>query len=116
MDHSEISLSIREAIISLSDEELEAIGFDELTSECREAGLREIELLEDDGIRSVPQIEVEDRLDEDRLDSIERVHGWELVAEIQDTYLYILEIEAVEMPNKSGNNTCPLPRRSRSRG
>lgn len=90
---------MREAVIYLSDEELEAIGFDELISECREAGLREIELLEDDGLRSVPQIEVEDRLDEDRLDSIECVHAWELVAEKQDTYLYIMEIEAVEMPD-----------------
>jgi hypothetical protein len=90
---------MREAIISLSDEELEAIGFGELVSLCREAGLREIELLEDDGIRSVPKIEVEEQLDEQRLDSIECVIDWEWVGEKQDTYLYILEIEALEMPD-----------------
>lgn len=89
---------MREGIISLSDEELETIGFDDLVSLCRQAGLREVELLEDDGVRSVPQIEVETRLDEKRLNSVECVESWELVNESQDSYHYILEIEALEMP------------------
>lgn len=89
---------MREAIISLSDEKLETIGFGDLVSLCRRAGLREVELLEDEGIRSVPQIEVKHRLDEDRLDSIDCVDNWELVSETRDSYLYILEIEALEMP------------------
>jgi hypothetical protein len=64
---------MREAIIKLSDEELEAIGYDGLVLLCREAGLKEVELLEDDGIRSVPQIEVETRLDEARLKELDCV-------------------------------------------
>ena len=89
---------MREGIISLSDEELETIGFGDLVSLCRQAGLREVELLEDDRVRSVPQIEVETRLDEKRLNSVECVESWELVNESQDSYHYILEIEALEMP------------------
>lgn len=92
-------IKMREAIISLNDEDLETIGFKNLISECREAGIRDIELLEDDGVRSVPQIEIEEPLDEDRLESIECVQAVELVAEKRDTYLYILEIEALEMPD-----------------
>lgn len=89
---------MREAIISLSDEELETIGFGDLVSLCRQAGLRGVELLEDDRIQSIPQIEVENQLNADRLDSIDCVESWELVRETQDTYLYILELKALEMP------------------
>jgi len=54
---------MREAIIKLSDEKLEAIGYGGLVSLCREAGLKEVDLLEDDGVRSVPQIERESARD-----------------------------------------------------
>lgn len=92
---------MREGIISLSDEEIEAMGFGELVSLCREAGIRNIELLEDDGTGNVSQIEVESQLDEDRLDTIDSVEDWEFVTEKEDTYLYILEVRALEMPESA---------------
>lgn len=92
---------MREAIIDLSDGELADLGYGDLISLCREATLHDIELLEDEGKRAVPQIEVEDRLDEDRLDSLECVVDWELVSETGDTYLYLLEVVALEMPESA---------------
>lgn len=67
---------MREAIINLTNEELEAMGFGELVSVCRQAGIREVELLEDHGRGGIGQIAVEDRLDEDRLEALECVESW----------------------------------------
>ncbi|APW97348.1 bacterio-opsin activator [Halobiforma lacisalsi AJ5] len=89
---------MREAIINLTDEEIEAMGYGELVSLCREAGVRELELLEDEGTGGVSQIEVETRFDEDRLDRIESVEDWEFITEKDDSYLYLLEVTALEMP------------------
>lgn len=89
---------MREAVINLSDDELEAIGYGGLVSHCREAGLLGVELLEDEGTRSVPQIEVETRLDGDRLDEFDCVERWELVSKREGSYLYVIEVKALEMP------------------
>ena len=90
-----------EAIINLTDEEIEAMGFGELVSLVREAGVRDLELLEDDGREGVTQIEVEDRFDEDRLENIDSVEDWELITETEDTYLYLLEVTALDMPESA---------------
>lgn len=92
---------MREAIINLSDEELADIGYGGLVSLCREAGLREIELLEDEGTRSVPLIEVENRLDETQLDEFDCVTDWELVSATDTTYQYVIEVEALDMPDET---------------
>lgn len=92
---------MREAIINLSDEEIEAMGYGELVSLCRGAGVRNLELLEDDGTGGVSQIEVENRFDEDRLDEIDSVEDWEFVSEKEDTYIYLLEVTALEMPENA---------------
>lgn len=95
---------MREAIINLSDEELKAIGFGDLVTVCRQAGIREVELLEDEGTRSVPQIEVENRLDEDRLNTLDCVEHWELVSEKSDTYVYVIEVKALRMPESTADD------------
>lgn len=92
---------MREAVIDLTDRELEALGYGDLVSLCRDAGIRDVELLEDEGRRSVPQIEVEERLDEGRLDGLDCVDDWEFVSEKDDTYLYLLEVTALEMPQSA---------------
>jgi hypothetical protein len=89
---------MREAIINLSFEELEAIGYGELVSICQAAGIKEVELLEDEGEWSVPQIELENRIDADRLNDIDCVIDWELVSEQEGAYVYIIEVKALEMP------------------
>lgn len=92
---------MREAIVTLSDPELEAIGFDGLVSLLREAGLRDVELLEDRGYTCLPQVEVEEQLNTEKLADFECVDRWELVAEKDDTYLYLLELTASGLPEST---------------
>lgn len=92
---------MREAIIDLTDEEIEAMGYGELVSLCRDAGVRDLELLEDDGRGGLTQIEVANRIDEDRLDRIDSVEDWEFITEKDDTYLYLLDVTALEMPESA---------------
>ena len=89
---------MREAIITLSDSQLETIGFDGLVSLCRESGIRDVEMVEDEGYTCIPQVEVEERLDADELDELACVDQWELVTEKEDTFLYLLELTATELP------------------
>lgn len=94
---------MREAIVTLSDAELETIGFDGLVSLFREAGIREVEMLEDYGYTCVPQVEVEERIDPDELDTLGCIDQWQLVAEKEDTYLYLLELTATEIPESTAD-------------
>jgi len=95
---------MREAIINLTDEELEAMGFGELVSVCRQAGIRDVELLEDHGQGGIGQIAVKERLDEDRLEAIECVESWEFVTQTDETYVYLLEVTALEMPESASRD------------
>ena len=89
---------MREAIVTLSDAELEAIGFEGLVTRIRAAGVRDVELLEDRGRTCVPQVTVEERLDVEELAELECVDRCELVAETGETYRYLLELTATELP------------------
>lgn len=89
---------MREAILSLGDSDLEAMGFGGLVSTVREAGIRDVELLEDRGTECVPQVEVEERLDPEAVRGFECVDRVELVAEKDETYLYLLELTATGLP------------------
>ena len=91
-------MPIREAVIDLSDTELKELGFGTLVPHLREAGVRDVQMLEDEGYTCVPQVEVEKRLDGELLDALECVDDWELVAEKANTYLYLLELTAVGLP------------------
>jgi hypothetical protein len=46
---------MREAVVTLSDSEVESIGFDGLVSLYREAGIREVEMVEDRGTPAFPR-------------------------------------------------------------
>lgn len=95
---------MREAITSLSDTEISALGFGELVSHCRDAGVREIKMLEDHGRTCTPQVEVEEQLDEAVLASLDCVDDWEVVAEKPDSFLYILELTATALPDTAEHN------------
>ena len=89
---------MREAILSVSDDELAALGIQDLVSLCRSAGLRDVEELECQPTGAVIRIEVETRLDEDRLQAIEYTDWWERVTSSDDPQQYILSFTA---PNLS---------------
>lgn len=69
---------MRDGIISLSDEDVKPWA-SKILSLCGQAGILDVNLLEDEGTRSIPQSEVKNKPEQDRLDSIESVEQWELV-------------------------------------
>lgn len=85
---------MREASIELTDDELRALGFGGLITHIREAGIRDIQMLEDEGYTCVPQVEVQERLDDDVLDDLECVQDWEFLAEHNGAYRYLLDLTA----------------------
>jgi len=95
---------MREAIVSMSDAELDAMGMGDLVTYVRDAGIRELEELACHGRGGVVQLDVESRLDGERLSSFEAVDEWEFVAERDGTYLYIVEVTA---PGLSADVTGP---------
>ncbi|WP_436925719.1 helix-turn-helix domain-containing protein [Halosimplex amylolyticum] len=88
---------MREAEITISESEYEAMGIGELVSLCREAGQREFEELACHGNGAVVQVEVETRLDEGRLDDLEYVDQWERVTDTEGAYLYVIGFTAPDL-------------------
>lgn len=88
---------MREAIVTVSDDELDAMGLGELVAHAREAGIRDLEELTCHGNGGVMQLEVEQQLDEECLSQFESVSQWEFVTEKDDSYLYLIEVVAPEL-------------------
>ncbi len=82
----------RVATITISDADLAAIGFRELVSLWRQAGLQGFEVLTGDGGGAVVQVELTDGLSADRLRTLDAVGRWEHVATRGDRKRYVLEI------------------------
>lgn len=81
---------MREALVTIDDAEFASLGIEELVALSQEAGIREFDELACHGDSSVVQVEVEQRLDEDRLDSLEYVEQWERVSESTESSLYVI--------------------------
>lgn len=99
---------MREAIVSLTDEELEAIGLGDLVSLCQEAGLAGFEEVTCHANGAIVEIELEQSLDPDRLRQLDAVDNWELVAEKADTVLYLLEFTAPNLPDSLSERGADL--------
>jgi len=93
---------MREAVISLTSEELDALGLGDLVGLCREAGMAGLEEVACHANGAVVEVEVERRLDADRLTAIDAVDNWELVAETGETVLYLVEFTAPNLPESLG--------------
>lgn len=89
---------MREASVSVSNAEFEAMGIEELMTLSREAGIRDLEELACHGTGAIVQVEVETRYDEDRLAALEYVDRWEHVSETDDGHLYVIAFTAPELP------------------
>lgn len=94
---------MREALVTRSDSELETLGFGGLVEIAREAGIRDVALLDDRGYTCMPQVEVEERIDTDEVADLACVDRCELVAEKETTYVYLLELTATELPERTTN-------------
>lgn len=89
---------MREARVTISESEFETMGIEGLVSLCQEAGIRDFEELVCRGVGAVVQVEVETRIDEERLSSLGCVDQWEHVAALNETHLYVIAFTAPELP------------------
>ena len=89
---------MREAVLSVGDAELAAMGIEELVALCREAGIREFEELACHGTGAVVLVATETALDAERLAALEYVDEWELVAESDDAHRYVVAFTAPKLP------------------
>lgn len=90
---------VREAVFQLDWTDIEAIGWGDLLRHCREAGLRDIEMLEGDCWHSICELEVEAALDHTVLDDLECITQWECLRNAAGTYRYLLELTAPDLPD-----------------
>jgi hypothetical protein len=81
---------MREAVISLSDPELNALGLDELVSVFQTAGLRDLEEFACYGNGAVVQVEVEESIEVAELRDFEYVDRVERIDDQGDTELYLV--------------------------
>ncbi|NHN46639.1 helix-turn-helix domain-containing protein [Halostella sp. JP-L12] len=85
---------MREALVSLDESELAAVGLEELVSICRSAGIEDFEEFACYGDGAIVQVEVAARLDEKRFASLDYVDRWERLAESDGSHLYLIAFTA----------------------
>jgi len=91
---------MREARVAIRSSEFDAMGIGELVSLCRQAGQREFEELACHGNGAIVQVEVETRINEAQLDTLEYVDQWECVTETDDGYLYVIGFTAPDLSDE----------------
>lgn len=84
---------MREAIIQLSDRQLEAIGLDDIVTATRDAGLRDVTELVCHGVGGIIQVTVEEPIPEEDLDRFESVVWWEQLTSSETGVTYLCKIE-----------------------
>lgn len=88
---------MREAHVTFSDTAYEAMGIDELVALCRAADQRSFEALACHGTGAIVQVEVEERIDEERLDDLDYVDQWERVTESDAGWVYVIGFTAPDI-------------------
>ncbi len=89
---------MREAIVTVRDEDGTALGLDDFVAVFREGGLRDVEVVSCEGSRGVVRVEVDAEVDEDRLVDLPAVAWWERVAGSGPGTAYLLgfDVDAAE--------------------
>jgi len=95
---------MRQAIVSVSEEEADLFGMERLFSLLREAGVSDVEFLSCEGTRGVARVRVSSMPDEAGLDSLESVEWWERVAGPAE-HTYLVGFDAPDPPD--GVDVCP---------
>lgn len=91
---------MREAKVSIGAEEYETLGIDDLVRLCRVAGLNEFDELACHGDGAIIQVELDERLDEETLDTLEYVDQWERVTGDRGAYIYVIGFTAPALPER----------------
>lgn len=89
---------MREADIAVGEAGFEAMGIAELMALGRQAGILTFDELDCRGTGAVVQVEVKQRYDESRLDTLACVDAWEYVTATDDGHLYVIDFTAPELP------------------
>lgn len=100
--------TMREALVTISDAEFEDLGIDELVALYRAAEIRDFEELACYGDSSVVQVEVQQEVDEERLQSLEYVEEWERISTSDDSYLYVIAFYAPELSDEIAEQAAEL--------
>jgi hypothetical protein len=89
---------MREAVIQLSDDQLEAIGLERVVAVTREAGLRDVTELVCHGAGGLLQVRVDDPIPPSDLDRLDAVAWWERLTDASDGVTYLCKVEADAPP------------------
>lgn len=87
---------MREAIIQLSDRQLEAIGLAGVVTATREAGLQDVTELVCHGAGGLLQVRVDEPMPADDLDRFDAVAWWERLTDSTEGVTYLLKVEPTE--------------------
>jgi hypothetical protein len=101
---------MREAVLSVSDRDIDSLGIGDLVSLTRAAGLEDFEELACEGSGALVQVEVESRVDEGRLDGLEYVEEWDHDGPTDDraTHLYRIAFTTPGVPEDITEHTDDL--------
>lgn len=99
---------MREAVLSVNDDELADLGILDLVTLCRSAGLVDFEELECRPKGAVIRIGVETQLDEDQLQALEYVNWWERVTSSNSPQQYLISFTAPNLSETISNHAEDL--------
>ncbi|MXR20979.1 helix-turn-helix domain-containing protein [Halobacterium bonnevillei] len=81
---------MREAVLGVSDSELDTLGIGELVALAREAGIQDFETVACEGDSAVVQVEVQRAIDEARIDALDYVRDYERTETSDGTERYVI--------------------------
>lgn len=90
---------MREAIVTVRDEDGTALGLRDFVDVFEAGGLRDVEVVSCDGPSGVVRVEVDDAVDEDRLADLPVVTWWERVAGSGPGTAYLLGFDVENAPD-----------------
>lgn len=90
---------MREAVVTVRDEDGTALGLADFVDVFREGGLRDVEVVSCDGATGVVRVEVDAPVDEDRLAGVVAVTWWERVSRSGPGAAYLLGFDVRRSPD-----------------
>lgn len=90
---------MREAILHLTDDELETIGLGDVVTAARQSGLRDLSELVCHGPGGIIMFRVDEPMPEDDFGGFDGVEWWERLAATEDGVTYLCKIDAPGLPD-----------------
>ena len=90
---------MREAVLHLTDDQLEAIGLGDVVAAAREAGLRQLTELVCHGSGGIVTFQVDEPMPEAEFDGFDSVEWWERLPSSKDGVTYLCKVVAPGLPD-----------------